>query len=260
MDYTNLIWAAVALGCGLLIGEIAGRLLRSALGSSSSPSYRENAPRIARLVFWASTAVGLVLAIAVIDDAALDDLGRRLDDNLPSYLIAFLTVIAGYAVSVVVAAMVGQSVAPSSWMYWIFLPMMPPAALISSAAMCNTLETVFSEIAMPPVRELRKPSLMLSPEVSTQLAAGVLLPDVSSPARAPQPASTRATVVPMAPAATSARSRLLVLDISECSVPIGTVTPTSRHGGSCEIHVRGEPSASRTPRPCRRRGAAGRYR
>lgn len=109
MDYTNLIWAAVALGCGLLLGEIAGRLLRSALGSSSSPGFRENASTIARLVFWTATAVGLVLAIAVIDDAALEDLGRRLDHNLPSYLIAFLMVIVGYAVSVLVATMVGQS-------------------------------------------------------------------------------------------------------------------------------------------------------
>jgi hypothetical protein len=115
----------------------------------------------------------------------------------------------------VFSAKVGQSVAPSSWTYWIFFPRMPPSALISSAAMCSTLETVFSEIAMPPVRELRKPSLMVLPEVSTQLGAADLPLDVSSPARAPQPASTRATVVAKTPVATSVRSRLLVVDMWE---------------------------------------------
>src|SRR5689334_4540106 len=98
---------------------------------------------------------------------------------------------------------------------------MPPSALISSAAMCSTLETVFSEIAMPPVRELRKPSLMVAPEASTQLAAGAdPSAAVSSPAREPQPASTRTMDIPMAPVATSARSRL-VMDIGENSDPGG---------------------------------------
>lgn len=109
MTGTNLIWAAVAIGCGLLLGEIAGRLLRNWLGESDSPRRRESAATISRLVFWSATAVGLVLAVAVVDDAALEDLRHRLGDALPGYLIAFLIVIAGYAASVVVAAMVGQS-------------------------------------------------------------------------------------------------------------------------------------------------------
>src|SRR3954468_14721853 len=126
---------------------------------------------------------------------------------------------------------------------------MPPPALISSAAMCSTLETVFSEIAMPPVRELRKPSLMVSPEVSTQLGAADLPPDASSPARAPQPASTRATIVAMVPVATSGRSRLLVVDI--CGTPF--LVKEAYAGVAAQRMVRvcmshAEPPASRAPR------------
>src|SRR5690349_11557715 len=123
---------------------------------------------------------------------------------------------------------------------------MPPLALISSAAMCSTLETVFSEIAMPPVRELRKPSLMVVPEVSIQLGAADLLPATASPARAPQPASTRATVVAMAPVATSVCSRLLGVDICGNSVLVKELG--SRHsgwcGGACPCRAAGVPSAS----------------
>ncbi|GAA0241939.1 hypothetical protein GCM10009539_29170 [Cryptosporangium japonicum] len=58
---------------------------------------------------------------------------------------------------------------------------------------------------------------MVAPEASTQLAAGAdPWAAVSSPAREPQPASTRTMDIPMAPVATSARSRL-VMDIGENS-------------------------------------------
>ncbi len=181
MDYTNLIWAAVALGCGLLIGEIAGRLLRSALGSSGSASFRENAPTIARLVFWASTAVGLVLAIAVIDDAALEELGQRLDDNLPSYLIAFLTVIAGYAVSVVVAAMVGQSARKATGIRQRGLERALQAAILATAIVValtelgvesSMLVVLLIVVVGTPALAVAMLSAFGGREVAMQLAAG----------------------------------------------------------------------------------------
>ena len=181
MDYTNLIWAAVALGCGLLIGEIAGRLLRSGLGSSSSASFRENAPTIARLVFWASTAVGLVLAIAVIDDAALEELGQRLDDNLPSYLIAFLTVIAGYAVSVVVAAMVGQSARKATGIRQRGLERALQAAILATAIVValtelgvesSMLVVLLIVVVGTPALAVAMLSAFGGREVAMQLAAG----------------------------------------------------------------------------------------
>src|SRR5690349_21932511 len=117
---------------------------------------------------------------------------------------------------------------------------MPPPALISSVAMCSTLETVFSEIAMPPVRELRKPSLMVLPEVSTQLGLADSPPGLTSPAREPQPASTSATVVAMAPVATIVRSRFLVVDI--CGTPFLVKEAWRRGRGTpdgADVHVPG---------------------
>src|SRR4051794_24803067 len=100
---------------------------------------------------------------------------------------------------------------------------------------------------MPPVRELRKPSVMVFPEVSTQLGAADLPPDAASPARAPQPVSTRATVVAMAPVATSVRSRLLRVDIWGNSVPgKGAGVAAQRMVRMCMS--RAEPPASQAPR------------
>src|SRR5580765_1994448 len=66
-------------------------------------------------------------------------------------------------------AKVVGSESPSSWTIWIFLPMMPPAALISLTAMCSEFETVTSEIAIVPDSELSRPSLIVEPELSMQV-------------------------------------------------------------------------------------------
>ncbi len=108
MEHTEWIWAAVAFGSGLLFGEIAGRIVRSAM-SRRSGAARESASSAGTFVFWASTTVGLVIAIALIDSEVLEDLGDRLADQLPRFLVAFLILIGGYAVSVAVAATIGQS-------------------------------------------------------------------------------------------------------------------------------------------------------
>src|SRR5690348_12956535 len=63
------------------------------------------------------------------------------------------------------------SEAPSSVTTDRVLPLTPPAALISSAAICSESCTVFSLIAIVPDNEFRKPILTVSPDVSTQLAA-----------------------------------------------------------------------------------------
>ena len=108
MDDVAWIWAAVAIGSGLLFGEIAGRLARTTMRrrSAVSPSAAE---RVASLIFWISTAVGLVLAVAIADEAALEDLGDRLGESIPRLLIAVVVVIGGYVVSIALAAAVGQS-------------------------------------------------------------------------------------------------------------------------------------------------------
>lgn len=108
MEQAEWIWAAVAFGSGLLFGEIAGRIVRGAMARRSDGA-RDAASSAGTFVFWTSTAVGLIVAIALIDPTVLDDLGERLADNLPRLLVAFLLLIGGYAVSVAVAAMIGQS-------------------------------------------------------------------------------------------------------------------------------------------------------
>src|SRR5680860_1138633 len=60
------------------------------------------------------------------------------------------------------------SLAPSSWTGLTFLSRMPPSALICSAARFRASETVLSLMDITPLIELRKPSLTLSPAVSTQ--------------------------------------------------------------------------------------------
>lgn len=108
MEHAEWIWAAVAFGSGLLFGEIAGRIVRSAM-SRRGDAAREAASSVGTFVFWASTTVGLVIAIALIDASVLEDLGDRLADQLPRFLVAFLILIGGYAISVAVAATIGQS-------------------------------------------------------------------------------------------------------------------------------------------------------
>ena len=72
------------------------------------------AAAVGTFVFWTSTAVGLLIATALIDSSVLDDLGGRLSDNIAHLLVAFLLLIGGYAVSIAVSAMVGQSARKAS--------------------------------------------------------------------------------------------------------------------------------------------------
>src|SRR5205823_4632358 len=74
------------------------------------------------------------------------------------------------------SAKVGQSDAPSSWIYLILRPSTPPAALICSIASFSACTEPVSEIAMVPVTECRMPtvtslSVTASPVVLT-LAVG----------------------------------------------------------------------------------------
>lgn len=108
MENSEWIWAAVAFGSGLLFGEIAGRLIRGAMARRGDGA-RDAAPAVGTFVFWGSTAVGLLVATAIIDSRVLEDLGSRLSDNVAHLLVAFLLLIGGYAASIAVAAMVGQS-------------------------------------------------------------------------------------------------------------------------------------------------------
>lgn len=139
MQHTEWIWAAVAFGSGLLFGEIAGRIVRSAM-SRRGDAAREAAPSTGTFVFWASTAVGLVVAIALIDSTVLEDLGDRLADNLPRFLVAFLILIGGYAASVALAAMIGQSARKATGVRQVGLERMLRASIMAAAVVVALTE------------------------------------------------------------------------------------------------------------------------
>jgi len=106
----NWIWATVAACSGLLIGELGGRLVRAARGGPErSASVRATARSVGSLVFWAFTAVGLVVAVGLLDVDALQKMGDTISSTLPNVLLAFVMVIIGYAVAIAVSAAVGQS-------------------------------------------------------------------------------------------------------------------------------------------------------
>ena len=104
------IWALVAACSGLLLGELGGRLVRAARGGPDrSPNVRATAKTVGSVVFWAFTAVGLIIAVGVLDRDALEEIGDTIGEALPDLLLAFVMVIIGYAVAVGVSAAVGQS-------------------------------------------------------------------------------------------------------------------------------------------------------
>lgn len=106
----NWIWAVVAVCCGLLIGELGGRLVRAARGGPErSASVRATARSVGSLVFWAFTAAGLIIAVGLLDVDALSNMGDTISSVAPNLLLSFSMVIVGYAVAIAVSAAVGQS-------------------------------------------------------------------------------------------------------------------------------------------------------
>jgi len=110
MDENTWIWAVVAVGIGLLVGEIAGSLVRAAVSRGDrSDLARERGRQAASGVFWGSVAVGLVIAAGILDRSELEEFWDALGDGMPAVLLAAVVVIAGYAVGLAIAAAVGQS-------------------------------------------------------------------------------------------------------------------------------------------------------
>lgn len=110
MDPINWVWAAVALSAGIALGELGGRLARSALGR---PRHGDTSPRpsvvLPKIIFWASVLIGLVLAATALKPSTIDELTERLADSIPDLIVAAAWLIGGYAVSVAVATAIGQS-------------------------------------------------------------------------------------------------------------------------------------------------------
>lgn len=110
MELEQAIWAAVALGSGLMLGELGGRLVRAARGGiDRPPEVRAGARAAGNFVFWTATAIGMVIAVAILDLDELEALADTVVNNLPEFLIALVLLIVGYGAAVAIAAAVGQS-------------------------------------------------------------------------------------------------------------------------------------------------------
>src|SRR4051794_40568942 len=123
----------------------------------------------------------------------------RLADVQPPKVVATLSTEISFCAF---SANVGQSDAPSSTTGTTFLPMTPPAALISSIAMSSEFLTVTSLMAIVPDSECRMPTL-ISPPVSPLDAALVAL---LSPAAVVDD-DLSSVLLPQAPASSAADSR-----------------------------------------------------
>lgn len=104
------LWAAVAVGVGLLIGQIGGRLVRSSVGRERrDENTRARALALSRGIFWGSTAVGLAIAAGILDREGFEHYLDLVRDGLPRVLMGVVLAIAGYAIALFVAKAVGQA-------------------------------------------------------------------------------------------------------------------------------------------------------
>ncbi|MCO5319336.1 MAG: hypothetical protein M9942_12960 [Microthrixaceae bacterium] len=110
MDEYAWLWAAIAVGVGILFGQIGGRLARASIGRANRDEHtRASALAVSRGIFWGSTAVGLAIAAGILDRDGLEEYAEILRDGLPRVLVAIVLAIGGYAVAIFVAKAVGQA-------------------------------------------------------------------------------------------------------------------------------------------------------
>lgn len=106
----RLIFAVIILALGVILGEIAARVVR---GSMSRPGRsgeaREMARPVGSFVFWAGTTTGILLAASFAARTSLDTIGRSTLHTLPHVLLAGLVLLAGYATAIGVSAGIAQS-------------------------------------------------------------------------------------------------------------------------------------------------------
>lgn len=182
MTTERWIWAAVALGSGLLLGELGGRLVRAARSGRDRPAeVRARARAVGALVFWTATAVGLVTAAAILDGDEVADLASSVGEKVPLLLLAFVTLIVGYGLAVAVAAAVGQSAKRASGVrqrnleWFLRVVIMAGAvglALSQLGVEPGVLAALVTALVVVPLLALALLTALGGREVASQLAAG----------------------------------------------------------------------------------------
>lgn len=95
------ISAAIAAGAGLVVGAIAARITRNALGRASRDAIRGVAVPVGSLVFSIVLIIGLIVALGFVNPDSLDTIPTDLVDFLPRALAAAIVVIGGNVVATI---------------------------------------------------------------------------------------------------------------------------------------------------------------
>jgi len=172
----------IALGSGLLLGELAGRIARGTLSRPDrSTEVREMARAVGSVVFWGCTAVGVFVAVASASRDSLEEVPDRVARFVPNLLVAGLIVLAGWAIAVGVSAAVGQSALRASGVRHRGLERVLRVSLLGTAAALalgqlgvdtTILALGLGVVAGGPVLALSLLTAFGGRGVATQLAAG----------------------------------------------------------------------------------------
>jgi hypothetical protein len=109
------LFAAVAVGGGILLGAVAGWRTRRFLASESRPDeVRKVSKPLAAFVFWFLTSLGIVVGVGAVSPESLEPLPGQILSYLPRVLVAGLILIGGHALSSLVAVTVSRSLSRAS--------------------------------------------------------------------------------------------------------------------------------------------------
>ena len=105
------IWAAIAVGAGVLLGAAVAIVIRRQLSRAHRRlAAQEIAKPLSTFVFWIVFAAGVLVAVAVSSPENLETVPTELLAWLPRLAVAGLLLIGGYAVGLTIAAAVGRAV------------------------------------------------------------------------------------------------------------------------------------------------------
>jgi len=176
------IWALVAVGIGLLVGEIGGSIVRASMGRGErSTLTRERARSAASGVFWGSVAIGLVIAAGILDRKEVQDFAELVGNGVPRILLAVVMVIVGYAVALAVGAAVGQSALKATGVRQVALERVLKVSIVAVSVVValrvagvetGLLIVLFAGLIGAPALALALLSAYGGRDVASQVAAG----------------------------------------------------------------------------------------
>lgn len=103
-------WAAVAVVAGFAVGGLVSRIVRSVLTRRRRPdALVRSAGAIASLFFSVAVIIGLITALGIVNEEALDTLPEDLVDYIPSALSAAIVIIIANVTATFVGAAVERS-------------------------------------------------------------------------------------------------------------------------------------------------------